>query len=236
MHRSKRLLSVLLTLAMVLGMLPGQAFAAVTDSSGETIPKGVNGYQATAWADADTSDGYTAAFDSRLGQGTEGITVFQDGNAYRSSALNGKIWADKSITAEDTKNDGIDRFNVTISALGQTYMTKGVAETAAGLDVVFVLDFSGSMTTDRVTGMTTAANNALKTLMANANNRAAIVTFNTKKEGIWEVYTQNINTPMGMDHYSAGNDENFLQCQGKTVSIVDGVKNSNGNTVNFNQT
>lgn len=231
MHRSKRLLSILLTLAMVLGMLPGQAFAAGGDGVGETvpgttIPNGVNGYQATAWADADTSKGYQTAFESTLGD-----PVVIDGKN-RSSALNGKIWADKSIKAQDKDGaGGIDRFNVTISALGQTYMTKGVTETAAGLDVVFVLDFSNSMTEERVTGMTTAANNALKSLMENPDNRAAIVGYGVNNRGTWGSTAAEALLPM--HHYKAGTDGNFLTNNGKTVSTVSGVKNLAGGEASF---
>ena len=233
MHRSKRLLSILLTLAMVLGMLPGQAFAAVDDSDGKTIPGGVNGYQATAWADVDTSKGYQTAFESTLGS-----SVVIDGKN-RSSALNGKIWADKSIAAQDTDNiGGIDRFDVTISALGQTYMTKGVTETAAGLDVVFVLDFSGSMGNDgRLEGLAAAANNALKSLMKNPDNRAGIIAFSGSAAGANEGYE--VFWPM--DHYTASGDYlSYRVVKGGSifgttyehyVDTANGVTNSTGASI-----
>lgn len=105
----KRALSLLCTLAMIAGMLPVSSLAAAGQA--QTVDGGINGYAATMQADEVTSDGWRTAFVA------DGVRDAQpiDG-AYRSSALNGKIWTDKSVSIGDN-----NEFNVTFSALGQTF-------------------------------------------------------------------------------------------------------------------
>ena len=86
----------------------------------------------------------------------------------------GKIWTDKTVTHIDE-----DLFDITLSAVGQSFETKSVVSDAKSVDVVFVLDISGSMEDNgRYISMTSAVNQAIGTIMkANAKNRIGIVTF-----------------------------------------------------------
>ncbi|SUO03427.1 LPXTG cell wall surface protein [Faecalicoccus pleomorphus] len=114
-----------------------------------------------------------------------------------STQYAGRIWTDKSVgTTADYggKNfeleDGED-FLVTFSALSSAQTIK--SQTASPIDVVFVLDFSASMTwgvdsqkvsnpdgsDSRIKYLVDSLNNTIDTLVnANENNRIGIVTFN----------------------------------------------------------
>lgn len=88
-------------------------------------------------ADADTRDGYKTAFDVQ--ENSDGAVYI--GSKWRSAELNGKIWADKSVkVGEDGKT-----FDVTLSALGQTFANTTVTRDTVAFDVMFVVDRSTSM-------------------------------------------------------------------------------------------
>ena len=106
---------------------------------------------------------------------------------YGDNTLNaGKITVGKSVSKDAITVDGhqiglIDdnNFLVTIS---QTAQVMGLSsETKIPVDVVFVLDTSGSMEdNERAESLVTAANSAIKTLMeTNDQNRVAVVTFSS---------------------------------------------------------
>ena len=109
----------------------------------------------------------------------------------------GRIWTDKSVgtTAEyggqDFELEDGEDFLVTFSALSSAQTIK--SQTASPIDVVFVLDFSTSMTwgvdsqkvsnpdgsDSRIKYLVDSLNNTIDTLVnANENNRIGIVTFN----------------------------------------------------------
>ena len=140
-QRSKKskLVALLLSFAMLITMFPSGMFAAAGDA--QDVTGGVNGFQATLQADEDTSGSYTTAF----------------GNT-PSADYNGKVWADKSVKIN---KDG-KTFDVTLSALGQTYDGQTTTETQVAYDVMFVLDASGSMgDNNRLRSAATAMNTAL---------------------------------------------------------------------------
>ncbi len=85
---------------------------------------------------------------------------------------NGQVWADKSIVAN---SDGT--FTITYSALGRSVYTTG---TPKQVDVVLVLDISGSMSGTKLTNAKQVAYNAAQRILAaNPSNRVAIVTYDT---------------------------------------------------------
>lgn len=184
----KRALSLLCTLAMIAGMLPVSSLAAAGQA--QTVDGGINGYAAAMQADEVTNQ----------------QTVWQNAfylNGDRSADLNGKIWTDKSVSIGDN-ND----FDVTFSALGQTFggqqsITKDVA-----FDVMFVLDVSASMEdNDKDSAAVNAINGAMEAFLegeGNEENRVGIVTFS--KEAI---------TALPLDHYTrSGQDEFFAYYSG----------------------
>ena len=191
-QRSKKskLVALLLSFAMLITMFPSGMFAAAGDA--QDVTGGVNGFQATLQADADTSEGYKTAF----------------GNT-PNAAYNGKVWADKSVNInEDGKT-----FDVTLSALGQTFATTTTTQTEVAFDVVFVVDRSGSMNfgmsswsdrdapvgSTRMDATVDALNSAADVLMENENNRMAVVTFNS-----------DANTFVPLNHYDKNNRQKYF--------------------------
>ena len=129
---------------------------------------------------------------------TESITTIADpetltrpGTIYGDNTINtGKITVGKSVSDKGITVNGVNipltgdnNFLVTISQSAQVMgMT---TQTSVPVDVVFVLDTSGSMSeSDRETTMVTAVNSAIKTLMAaNDDNRVGVVAFSDIDEG-----------------------------------------------------
>ena len=133
--------ALFLTVCMIFTMFPLTALAAPGDSGTRAAPDevagGINGYMAGLKADADTSDSYKTAFDVK--EGSDGAVYI--GSKWRSAELNGKIWADKSV---NVGKDG-KTFDVTLSALGQTFANTTVTRDTVAFDVMFVVDRSISM-------------------------------------------------------------------------------------------
>lgn len=176
-HRLKRAISLLCAFAICVGLLPAGALAV---QGPETPIGGINGYQATMQADVITSGGWENAF---VATGIQDAVPIE--GTLRSSALNGKIWADKSVAlAEDDET-----FDVTFSTLGQTFAAKTTSTQEVAFDVVFVVDVSRSMSqsiqgsrVSRRDATVNALNSAADTLMQNENNRMAVVRFSSDAE------------------------------------------------------
>ena len=160
----QRVLSLALAVVLVLGYLPSTAIR----SSAAAIPGTV-----TTVADPET-----------LTRPTE---------IYGTNTLNaGKITVGKSVSAgaislpmgteTQTLTPEKNNFLVTISQFAQAMGIVG--QTDVPVDVVFVLDTSGSMNNGRAASMVTAANSAIQTLLsANENNRVAVVAFSSDNRG-----------------------------------------------------
>jgi len=154
--RLKRVLSVVLTIAIVLGTLPIMTMLASADELG-------------AMADPSTAMSYTQML------GTD-----KDGNRYA-----GRVWVDKSVhTGESVSLDGFEIANdsdflVTYSALGSSTSVTTEKTSAAKLDVVLVLDNSTSMRDDNKIGnMVTEANKLIGEIVGNdKDNRVAVVSY-----------------------------------------------------------
>lgn len=181
-HRLKRAISLLCAFAICVGLLPAGALA-VNESA--NLSGGINGYQATMQADVITSNGWQNAFVAADIQDAVNI-----GGTQRSSALNGKIWADKSVAIGTDKE-----FDVTFSTLGQTFASTETSNEEVAFDVMFVLDRSGSMQTGgRASDAVNAINNAMEALLIGEgtdNNRVGIVTF-----------SDGASTALPLRHYS----------------------------------
>ena len=127
------------------------------------------------------------------------------------SADDGKVLTDKSVVYGKDDYGAIssyepNTFGVTLSALAQDY--KVAAEVEGPIDVVFVVDTSGSMlenytvngkTTNSATENAKALNKAMKMVMdANPDNRAGVVCFSNYSHKILE-----------LGRYTATNDKFF---------------------------
>lgn len=113
-------------------------------------------------------------------------TLTRPETIYGDNTLNaGKVTVGKSVSTQSVTVNGQnvplsdpDNFLVTIT---QTAQVMGLSsETSVPVDVVFVLDTSGSMEGDRAKSMVNAANAAIKSLMeANKDNRVSVVAFSS---------------------------------------------------------
>lgn len=197
-HRLKRAISLLCAFAICVGLLPAGALAV----QGPATPTGgINGYQATMQADVITSGGWENAF--VVEQGSDGAVSI--GGTYRSSALNGKIWADKSVAIDNENKE----FDVTFSTLGQTFASRETSQSRIAFDVMFVLDTSGSMGSgndSKAADAVSAVNTAMKSILDgtdNQYNRVGITTFGDNM-------TQD-NVVLPLDHYThPQGSENYI--------------------------
>ncbi|MCL2632069.1 MAG: Cna B-type domain-containing protein [Coriobacteriia bacterium] len=147
-------------------------------------------------------------------------------NYFGSTTLdNGRIWTDKSVNTDaatiyDSGGNAAvtitasspESFLVTLSALSQSYTVDILAEP---VDVVFIIDISGSMTeslgdSTRVEVMITALNFAIKTLMeAHPDNRVAIVGYGAIPS--YKATPQpKIVDILPLDHYAIPSNGEFL--------------------------
>lgn len=137
-------------------------------------------------------------------------------NTYaESEAIDGKVMSDKSVIYGDDDYDAFEAyepntFSVALSALGQEYPVAYNEVVRTPIDVVFVLDVSGSMTTNttsdnkttRMEALNEAFNDAAtKILKENPNNRIGVALFST---GAWEML------PLGR-YTAAENSEGIMQ-------------------------
>ena len=212
----KRALSLLCTLAMIAGMLPVSSLAAAGQA--QTVDGGINGYAAAMQADEVTNQ----------------QTVWQDAfylNGERSADLNGKIWTDKSV---EISTENPEQFNVTFSALGQTFAGQETTTRRVALDVMFVLDRSQSMEGSRWRTAAAALNTAMNSLLIgeeNANNRVGITVFRGDAD----------SSTLPLAHYEKSGESDFissidsdsfrLQASNnisKTVDVDSGYGNNSG--------
>ena len=183
----KRALSLLCTLAMIAGMLPVSSLAAA--GTAQTVSGGINGYAAAMQADEVTNQ----------------QTVWQNAfylNGERSADLNGKIWTDKSV---EISTENPEQFNVTFSALGQTFGGQQAITKDVAFDVMFVLDVSGSMEdNDKDKAAVNAINGAMKAFLegeGNEKNRVGITTFSE---------SATLTLPLG-HHISSSRNGGYLE-------------------------
>ncbi len=192
------------------------------------------GYNWTVGSDADTSDIET------------GYTL--------DAAEDGKVSVDKSVVYGEDDYAAFDsyypyEFSVALSALAQEYNLYNRMEVDIPLDVVFILDTSGSMRqaaddnltayygdVTKASAMTTALNTAVRYLMNdNAYNRVGVVT-----------YSDGAADLLALDHYTTSNTSgdyfsysetytgngNNRTVSGCTITTVSGgIRNASGTTV-----
>lgn len=137
-------------------------------------------------------------------------TLTRPETIYGDNTVNaGKVTVGKSVSTTDvTVNgqtvtlDGENNFLITIS---QSAQVMGLSsESSTPVDVVFVLDTSGSMgDNSRAETLVTAANSAISTLMsANEHNRVAVVAFSSEGYGGGTSNGAAANVLSSLDHYT----------------------------------
>ena len=142
----------------------------------------------------------------------------------------GKVLTDKSViykgddyNAFSSYDDGI--FSVTFSALGQDYQFKQEDQVKIPVDVVFVLDVSGSMgnsagNVTRRQAVVQAVNDAMSQIMTNSENRAGVV-----------LYSSGGSTLLELDHYEPGTNGQFLNHNNSKIRTAANLKGKKSGTI-----
>ena len=194
----RRLLAALLSISLVLQM--AMFFTLAEDTEQEKYYAGMGDYTVTLQADPATNTAPTE---------------------FGTAAANGKVWVDKSVAVKQ------NRFEVTLSALAQEYISEDDSNTTSSVaaDVVMILDFSASMQNNsislnntsmtRTKAMVKAVNEALEIIMeANEDNRVLIYAYQSNSTGSAPSTTELL--PLGHYTNTAWNsDEVFTNNSGK---------------------
>lgn len=215
---TRGLLAVILAVVLV---LPAAAFAMLPEANARSST-GMDGPKATKIVDHDTSNHWKF-----WAGGYDGSKV--------TTQNVGRIWTDKTVKAIE---DGESDFSTTLSAMSSTSDTTSLV--SKPLDIVMVLDASGSMDdsmgsgdpTKRIEALKSAANGFIDTIAkqngsiedANKQHQVAIVKFSGKKSdevgnGTYREggYTYNYSQTMARLTTCAGNNANSLK---DTVSAI----------------
>lgn len=214
---TRGLLSVILTVVLV---LPAAAFAMLPEANAGSST-GMDGPAATKTVDPDTT--------SRWQYWASG------GEQDQTTRYVGRIWTDKTVEpAEDEKSD----FVTTLSTISSTSDTTSLV--TKPLDIVLVLDASGSMSDDmgersttRINALKSAANSFIDTIAEqnksindkNKWHQVAIVKFAGNKR----------NNTIGNDTYRdrQGYTHNYSQVMKGLTPCVDSTATELKNTVGF---
>lgn len=191
----QRISALALAVLMVLGMVPFVRMSAVSVTAGA----------------ADGSDGITTVADPETLTRPE--TIYGDSTANAGKVTVGKSVSDTDVTVngQNIEIDGDNNFLVTIS---QSAQVMGLtSESSVPVDVVFVIDTSGSMDdNDRAETLVTAANSAIKTLMeANDQNRVAVVAFSSEEYGGGTSDDAAANVLSSLAHYTGDSATEHLR-------------------------
>lgn len=160
-----------------------------------------------------------------------------------TTEFSGRVWADKTVTTDDqtfsgdvgsaitVQNDS--DFLVTYSALATTQSITGEAQSP--VDVVFVVDFSGSMISNvmndnesRLANLLDALNSSINTLMeANEYNRVAVVCYSglPKQNKNRTVTASQVLVPLG--HYDV--KDTYFTCSNANAVASGGNVNVSWN-------
>jgi len=211
---SKRLMSLLLCVALMLTCMPFSALAA----------DGVTENHYNRFADANTMHNWQKYFD---------LNNLDTSNA-------GGIWTDKSVFTDTSAfPSGVQMINedenflTALSALAANKEVVGYSTVPT--DTVLVLDLSGSMeTSNSESSLITATNNAITQLLnVNKNNRVGVVLYSAAGTAGTSTYAESVTRILPIDRYTTGSDNVYLRLSNNgTVSVdrdVRGVANTNFN-------
>jgi len=195
MRISRRLLSLVLCVALLMSYAPLSALAATRVAQAATV----------------TDPGTAHSWETMMGTDA-------DGNRYA-----GRVWVDKSIYKDgdtvllNSKNEAgssftvaleeDEAFQVVFSALGSTMTTTESTTSTGPIDVVLVLDTSTSMDEEDSNDVTrlertiTAANKLIDDLLALKNVRLAIVTYNKDSETVLPLAAYNNGIDLKVNNY-----------------------------------
>lgn len=202
----KRILSVVLCLALMLSCVPFIMTTAAADPS-----------HYNRVVDASTMNNWTRYFD---------VNNLDTVNA-------GGVWTDKSVFTDAsafpnsvTMFDDDRHFLTALSAIAANKEIVGYSSVPT--DTVLVLDLSNSMPTNARSQLVQAANDAIKKLYANnENNRVGVVLYSGDTNP--RTYGAAVTRLMSIDRYSPASDGNYLSYSNGNVSVKRGVTGTNSN-------
>lgn len=223
---SRRFLSLFLSIAILVGILPLSFAASAATPSGSAV------------ADAATIDGWKQYFSADTTRYAGGVyvdkTVFTaaDAKQYFANDI-----ADRLFFGKD--NFGNDNFLVALSGIASN--TEIVGYSAVPTDTILVLDVSSSMSDNSVEQMLKGTNQALEMLLnLNKNNRVGVVLYSGNTSTSSNATTSTATTILPLGRYTTTStktewewtDEGYktttyniwLQESGNTISVASGVK------------
>lgn len=233
----KRLVSLVLSVTMILGLFPaGLANAAAGDRGSIS---NVNAAVGSKVADPHSLHGWEAYFgEQHLNTENAGgvwtdKSVFTSAEAFKAAMEEGEV-----VTPNDNYDAmsvDSDNFLVALSAIAATEEIVGYA--ALPTDSVFILDVSQSMDkSNYVPTMVEAANSAIQNLMdLNRHNRVSVILYSGNADASQKATLDNATVLLPLDRYTPGPDGkyityirsySFLDGFDTTVSVASGVKNS----------
>ena len=120
------------------------------------------------------------------------------------SLTDGAIWTDKSV---ESLGNGL--FEITLTALGQDYKVEE-PEDRENIDVVLVLDVSGSMgSNNRLSNMKAAASSAAAILLGAEGNSVAVIKYSDDAETVQDFTTNSAVVSNKINSLSAGGGTNI---------------------------
>lgn len=142
---------------------------------------------------------------------------------------NGKVWTDKSVIyMKDDYGAFSDydkgSFGVTLSALTQEHKLQTGESYSTPMDVVFVLDISGSMDMTvngetRLRIMANALNRSIHQVMnMNSENRVGVVYFNQTSGDFLNLDSYYVGSASSVPNYSTATPYEYIQVSGMTIS------------------
>ncbi len=236
---TKRLTSLLLCVALLLGLVPASLVNAAAGDTGA-----ISTVSSAKIADPHNLHGWKDFF----------------GPNYLNTENSGGVWSDKSVFAsmEDFKNamaqgENVkpnaaynnmtikeDNFLVALSAIAATKEIVGYS--ALPTDTVFILDVSQSMDNSRyVPTMVSAANDAIDALLnLNKHNRVGVVLYSGNSDTGDPADLSDAKVLLPLDRYTAGLGNAYLDYTGAAnatgVTVANGVQNSAGGRVTGSKT
>lgn len=163
-----------------------------------------------------------------------------------NQADDGKVLSDKSVIYGDDdysafENYDPNTFGVTLSALGQEYLISEQQEITTPIDVVFVLDVSGSMQNvvrgiSRADAMVNAVNDAIDNIQnKNENNRVGVVVYSSGTMDVMELgrYTQSNKKYLKTEVLNEKDSDSALNGRYRVLPNS-GLYNQSGNLVTAN--
>ena len=205
-------IAVMLVVAMAVGLLPenkGRVYAAEPVTDGQTMLDyswSLGDVNSTQYTQRSTVDKSVSKTDVTFGGGDAG-----------------------SVTVPIGTGDDASDFLVTYSALATSQKVSG--ESNVPVDVVFVIDLSGSMSNDesymnnrqkRIQNLVTALNASINELMdMNSENRIGVVG-----------YSSTATTILPLDHYTPnGNSQNIFSYSDRNTRLSWNARNSSNRQV-----